>query len=381
MSKIRNFFKSMLGKTKNFFRLMCFDVTRIFRNKVLMCMLFLFPIVMSFILLSMQMDYSEYIVPMAVFSNDEEQTSKIEELFQEELEDVDFVKVESKEEGRQMLLTGKVCFYIEYDSTESELATFYYDSSSNIGGLLKSYIENFRNEYAFDKIVELIESKLPGVTMSRDHFKLIEFAEISPDVNSKVQKYLFVIEEVCFISIFIMFGLAFSISRDNETNVSRQLSYTPVSTHTYLSTKILTYVLSSVIVFSLILLMGNVVFGINYASNVFAILGMYLIFAFATASLGTLICNLKNQIASAFLSMAVILVPVLSLSMQFFNGFSIPIRVFLMLFPSTPFFLLFNYMCYNGVVLWNCVMVLAIQLIVYYTLSIVCMKLKIKKGN
>lgn len=379
MSKIRNFFKSMLGKIKNFFRLMFFDVTRIFRNKVLMCMLFLFPIVMSFILLSMQMDYSEYIVPMAVFSNDEEQTSKIEELFQEELEDVDFVKVESKEEGRQMLLTGKVCFYIEYDSSVSDLATFYYDSSSNIGEQLKFHIENFRNEYAFDKLNEFFENK--GINMNEALFKVIEFAEISPGGDAKVQKYLFVIEEVCFISIFIMFGLAFSISRDNETNVSRQLSYTPVSTHTYLSTKILTYVLSSVIVFSLILLMGNVVFGINYASNVFAILGMYLIFAFATASLGTLICNLKNQIASAFLSMAVILVPVLSLSMQFFNGFSIPIRVFLMLFPSTPFFLLFNYMCYNGVVLWNCVMVLAIQLIVYYTLSIVCMKLKIKKGN
>lgn len=361
---------------KNFYNMVKLETKRITRNKFILSMLLLFSIVLLIVVSFSQLDRTNY--PIAIYTNggDGEQIQLLNDIFSN-FEDAKIVEVGSIQEGKKLMRQAKACLFISFDVTTTPVtADIYYDSSSVAGSTIKESLEQTKNTYAYESIMKFLKDY--GITMNDNYFNQIEFKSLSETKIPFAQK-TFILEVGCCLSIILMFGLAYSISRDNETNVSRNIKFMPLNIHKYLWSKIIPYLVLGVLESVLIFAIGGIFFKINYEINVFFIITMCILFNLSVIMMGLLFSMCKSQISTVFLGMATILLPMFVISMTFVENLPILMRFLFYVFPISLFVKLGNGMMFNGVVLGDMVVCLIIQVVVYYLLTIFVLKRKINR--
>ena len=358
---------------KSFFQMVKFESLRVIRNKTVICLFVLFPIVLLFILGTL---FNTTSYKVAINRNGVSNTDlNVIELIQKKINIDNVIEVSTDEEGKELMFEGEAVFYIALKKTKSEItATIYYDHSTITGQNIKSSLTSLKNQYAYNTVKNLLKNEY-GIKLDEKYFNLMSFKNINV-TPANYNKSMFVIEFAIFIAIVMMFGLAFSISRDNETGVSKQLAYTPIGINKYLMSKFIPYLCLGLIQSAIMLVIGKIIFEMEYSANILVYMLFVLLFLIALISLGMVICMLKNQIVVAIIAMATIVLPVFALLSGFVTSYPPIVRSFLFLFPITSFIELFRSILFNNIVLYKYIVILLVLTIVYYVLALIIMRKK-----
>lgn len=363
-----------MNKIKSFFKLTKFEIIRILRNKVILFFLILLPIILLLFLSTMNVDKANYKIGIykdgLSYENIDLMTVVNENMATDNL-----VEVSSFDEGIKKLNKGKIQFFICVDSSTSPVtAVIYYDQSSEVGNTIKNRVNNAINQAAYETLTE----KFDWIEWNDSYFKTVTFKS-SVSQNTPYKKRIFPLEVACFVSIVLLFGLSYSVSRDNESGVNRQISYTPIGLNKYMLSKLVPYALLGFVELLAVYGLGASLFKISYQMNIALMIFVSLIFVLATLSIGLLFSLQKNQIATAFFDMIVILLPIFAMSTMFLGAFPLAIQIILYLAPITPFLQMIKYMIFNGVFLWQYLLILIAQAIVYYLIALQILKRKVSK--
>lgn len=375
-----------MNKLKNFFSLIYLEIKKIARNKILLIFLFVFPFVMTFTLNSINSTAMGNLRPQDEFEDsveeeDEEpqsdfaviyingtidENSESYQMISDFININSFVQTQTQEEALNYVKTGQSYFYIYFDaSVEPIKITMFYDSSSIISERIVDELRKQQIEYTYQSLTEFLADY--GITINQDYFNFLSFESIQ-DFNINQRKRLMPLT-ASFIAVILMFGLSYTISRDNETNVLKQISYTPTSINKYLMLKAIPLFVLGFLQAILMLFLGSVMYGINYQTNVMLIFLFYIIFVLANLSLGMVFASIKNQTTSNFATIFAIMLPLLAVSIISLNQYPAFVQIILSFFPLTPFIQLFSYATFNGVVLGQFVIILLVQIVAYYILA------------
>lgn len=363
---------------KTFFKMIKYELIRVSRNKVVMTMLLLFSIILLLTLSAVQVNTKNY--PVAIFTdgiNIEE--AGVIDVIEENIQFKNVAYVDSPEEGLKFLKKGKVCFFIclkAGETLEDTTAVFYYDQTSTIGRTIKNKVSEAKNEYAYQTITQFLSDC--GITLKESYFQLVTF-EAASSKEVDVKQVAFAMEVGICVSIVLMFGLAYSMSRDNETSVSKNLSYMPVGTNRYLMSKVVPYCLLGIIQLLILYLMGMICFKIHFEINVLLVLLLTSVFVFAVISAGLIFSLLKSQIATIFIEMLTIVLPMFIMTMVYIQATPIIMQILLYCFPVVPFVNVLNGMMFNGIIIWWQLAVLLIQAVVYYLIAMCILKRRVKE--
>lgn len=366
-----------MNKLKNFGRLIKYEFIRLFRNKVVVTLLLLFAIFLLLVLsTTTSIGSSMDKLKISIYTSGSEISeisamSIIEEKFDED----NFIFVNSIDEGIETIKYNKAIFFIEVNNeTEPETLIVHYDAYSNASTMLKDRLNNEKNEYSYETIKNLLEDW--GVTLKKAYFEGISFKSINADTWTSSSLFVFGIS--AGLGIVLMFGLAYSISRDNETNVNKMLAYMPINNHTFLWSKIITYLIVGVGEMLFLLLLGMLLFDIHLKINIILLLFISTFYIISTIMLGLVFTSFKSQIATALCSVAVIIIPLILLITYMPQGFNLPIQIGLYSMPMTPFVSLLHGMTFNGVVNWIYIVILSCQSIIYYFIAYLLLRRNIK---
>lgn len=365
-----------MKKFKNFNRLVKYEFIRLFRNKVVFFCLIFFAILVVCLTATPKVSYD---IPIAIFTNgkDISQVSAMT-IMKETFNEDNFKYVSSIQEGKDAIKYGNAIMFIEINSeTVPETLIMYFDSNSSASAILQGSLNNEKNQYSYDAIRQFLEDY--GITINQAYFEAISFVPIS-ESNNSVMSGLFVFGMIAGVSVVIMFGLAYSISRDNETSVNKILSYMPIKSHTFLLSKIIPYLVIAIIEMIVLMLLGMLLFNVVYQMNFFLILLFSAIFILATICLGMVFSSFNSQITTALFSVAVILIPLLLLSASMIQIFPLFVQIILYTMPMTPCILLLHAMIFNGVINWLYVGILFAQIISYYLISYLLLRKNLKNN-
>jgi hypothetical protein len=147
-----------------------------------------------------------------------------------------------------------------------------------------------------------------GNNMNETHFEILSFQQVNNQFVG-IQQLSFSIEVACCVSIILMLGLAYSLARDNETQVSKNICYIPVGVNKYLLSKTIPYILLGILELTVMYGLGYICFDIKYEINIFLIVLLSIFFIASVVALGLIFSLLKSQIATIFLDMLSILLP------------------------------------------------------------------------
>lgn len=379
MEKIKSFFSiikcgflKLLNQLKTFFLMTKYESLRLIRNKVVIFLFVLFPIILL-IILGAFANNATYKVAINRNNIDMNELNVVE-LIKKSINIENIIDVESDDVGKECLVKGEAVFFISLKKSSNEvIATIYYDNSTTLGRNIKTSLTNVKNQYAYNTLKNVLKEY--GVTIDERYFNLISFKEIN---KNKVpwSGNVFVFEFTTFISVIIMFGLAFSISRDNETGISKQIAYTPTGYNKYILSKFFPYLVLGLVQSLIMLLIGNWLFEIKYIHLIFMYIPFIFLFLISLLSLGTLICLLKNQIVVAILSAGSIILPLFALAFGFISSYPISARIVLLMLPPTSFIELFRNYIFNDIILYQYIFIMIITSIVYYSLTIFLLKRK-----
>lgn len=362
---------------KQILKMVKYELIRIFRNKFVFAMLLLFCTVLLLALALVQFNTKSF--PLAIYSdgiNLEE--AKVMEVIEKTLDADRITYVDSEEEGIKLVKKNRVSFFICLDrgkGNDEVTATFYYDQSNFVAKDVADNLIDAKNEYSYKAISDFLMQY--GITLNKSYFELISFKQISDDVVT-IRQRSFAIEVACCIGLVMMLGLAYSISRDNETQVSKNIAYLPVGIHKYMLSKIIPYFLLGIIQMTIMFILGNIFFDINFATNFFVVLLLSSLFVLSILLLASVFSMLKSQIAAVFIDMLLVLLPVFVSTIVYVQACPAYIQFILNCFPITPFISFLNSMIFSGVIIWEYIVIFFIQSIIYYIVAINILKKRIR---
>ncbi len=347
-----------------------FECRRICRNRVVLVFLLLFATLMAFAFNSVTSDvHFSFAVENKL---DRSAESVLEEMFPNHLRLENVVYVSNAEEGLALLEEGRVNFYLCLYEEEGQVRgeVHYYEYSYSDKNAI-SGMKTVINRHAFDTVIERLSEY--GITLKTSHFEPITFIPRDQAQVLGAQPTL-AMQLAIFIPAVILFGLAFSVSRDNESGVSRQLAYTPIGVQTYLISKALPHFVWGLCQVGAVLLIGHLGYGFSFSVPFgYVFLTAALIVPPMTA-IGLLICRLKSQIAVVLCSFGILIFPVISSMLQLTSVYPLPLLALLYLSPVTPFYTLFESLAYRGTPDLLCLVLMLLQTVVYYALSVVVLK-------
>lgn len=368
----------MKNKAKQFFKLIKYETIRVMRNKVVFTMLVLFSIVMLLALSFIQINTDKY--PIAIFTNGVNiEESGVVQLIEENINTSKVVYVNTKEEGLDKIKRADVCFFIclvAGNTPEETTAIFYYDQTNTVGQAVASKLTNAKNEFAYESVTNFLNKY--GITLNESYFQMVSFAPAS-EKQVTIRQMPFAIEVTCCMSIILMLGLAYSLARDNETNVSKNIAYIPVGTNRYLWSKLIPYLTLGILEMTIMCLLGMVFFDIQYQINFFIIILLSSFFIMATLMLGLLFSLFKSQISTIFIDMLAILVPTFVSVSVYVQACPLIIQILLYFLPITPFITFLNCLMFNGIILWWNIPIFLLQAITYYLLALLILKKRIRE--
>lgn len=368
-----------MSNLKTFFKMIQYEIIKLSRNKLLFIFLIVFPVVMSVTISSIKLETkndgggnssgangSKEVVATLFVDGELGEDSEIFNMLDEYYSSSSVAVVQSYSEGLDALRRGDVYFFIHLDATgEPANAVFYYDSATNAGNMLVAELTKKQLKETYKGLKNFLADF--GIAINDDYFNIIDFKPLQG--NRIPYKQIMIPISSSFISVIIMFGLAYLMARDNETNVYKQIAYTPISTNKYLLSKAVPFLVMGVLQAIALLLIGKYVFGVAYQVNFFIILLNYILFIFANTSLGLVFSSLKNQTTATFTTMISILLPLIATSLAYVKSYPFIIQAVLYAFPLTPFIQMFSIMTFNGVVVVKYVVILVAQTIGYYTIA------------
>lgn len=367
----------MFRKTKQFFKLVKYETIRITRNKIVLAMLLLFSIALLLVLSFVQESTTKY--PIAIFTDglNLEQTA-VAELIEDNLSLGNAIYVDSKEEGIKMVESSSACFFICFVAGEEKdeaTVVFYYDQVSNISRSVVNKLSNDKNQYAYETLVNFL--KKVGVTLNETYFEMVSFKGVNKrDVS--IKQMPFATEVGCCASIILMLGLAYSLARDNETQISKNLAYIPVRVDRYLTSKVVPYFVLGMMEISVMYLIGKWAFDIQYQTSLGIIILLSSLFIMAVIMLGILFSLFKSQTSTIFFDMLVVLVPIFLSLLVFVEACPLYVQIILYALPIIPFIKFLNCMMFNGVILWWVVPIFIAQIVLYYLIALIIMKKRVQ---
>ena len=361
---------------KDFLRLIKYELKRVTRNRFIMSMLLCFSLIILSVLAFVNVESINY--PLAVNLDGQRlEDLDVIDLLYEDIEDMNVIYVESSEEGLKLLRNGKVCFFIDvHADTTPVTATFYYDGASASGRTIRNLMLNKANEYTYQTTTEFLADF--GITINKDYFHAVTFLSGTKE-EVTVKQVPFALEVACVVSIILMFGLAYSMSRDNETKISKNIAYMPIGIHKYLWSKIIPYFILGILEITLIYVLGSLAFDITFYTNIFAMIGISSVFVLAVIMAGLLFSCSKSQIATIFLDMGVILIPVFAVMMTFLQTLYLPFKIVIYSMPITAFTELLNGMMYSGVIIWSNVLILLLLCVLFYLITVYVLNRRVAK--
>ncbi len=365
----------MWSKIKNFFKIVGYEAKRITRNKVVITMLLLFSI--SIIVFVSSILKAQKNFPIAIYlESGDFSNNKVIELIHDNYEKDSITYVNSDLEGLDLMNKGKVCVFLSIpEDTEEDKVTLYYDSSNYVCTSLMNQISNTANRYAYASFVETLRNF--GITLNTN---ILDEIVYEPSNITHVENYHipFALEVATAIAIVMMFGIAYSIARDNETSVSKSLSYVPIGINTYMLSKILPYFILGLVQTAVIMFIDTAILNdINFQSSILEITLFSTFFILSSIILGMLFSMLRSQISAVFCDIATIVIPIFVISFTFVDNLNIFTQFLLYAIPGTPYVLFLNSLLYNGIVNWFYIIVLAVQVVVYYLLTYFIIKKRI----
>lgn len=377
---------------KHFFNLVKFEFVKLFRNKLLFVFIIAFPILMTFVVNSINFDNNKNLVSnneqqeqqndseskvIALYANGElAQGSELSQILNSFYSSNRIQVVQSFAQGEQLLKEWAVYFFVFIDTTATpNTAVFYYDSSSNAGNLLAGELRKKQLQQTYTSLINFLAGY--GIVVNESYFNVVQFETIATQHIGFAKRIMPL--TASFIAAIIMFGLAYSVARDNETNVVKQISYTPISVNKYLLSKALPFFIIGLLQAGLLLLMGAVVYGVNYQANLLLIAGCYALFVVSSIGLGLLFSTINNQTTTTFATLIAILLPVMATFIAFVNSYPLWARVLIYCFPLSSYIQLLSQQSYSGVTLPFFVILLACQAVGYYVLAYYLSKAKAGK--
>ncbi len=359
---------------RNFFEIVKLEMLRVFRNKFVVIMLFIFPILLMCLVAFIQKAPAGGGGGMAAVVYCNGTTTESQQFLDEMFNGVDANRVqyvESHEEGLDKIRHAETVIFISIDATsEPAKAQVYFDESTPTGQAIMHAFAFQANEYAYQTLVEYLAES--GITLNRDYFEPISFEKVSPEGSS--QQLMFWIEAAICLFVIICFGITYSTSRDSETRVQENLKYMPYNKHKYIWAKVLPYVLLGFIEFLIMLLIGFWGFDIRYQGSFYLIVLSGFAFVLSVVFWAFLCSMLKTQVATIFADMVVMILPIFVLLFGSIQSFNIIFQIILYCFPITGFIPEISGLTYYGVFAWENVAILLAQAVATYWISWLVLK-------
>jgi ABC-2 type transport system permease protein len=123
---------------------------------------------------------------------------------------------------------------------------------------------------------------------------------------------------------------ALAIVREREQGTMEQLIVTPIRSWELMLGKIIPYLLVSVFNLFVLLVLGNLMFGVTVAGSFWELVGLSLVFILGSLGMGVLISNLaQTQMQAIYLSVFIILIPAIILSGLLFPRDNMPLVTYI----------------------------------------------------
>ncbi len=365
-----------MNNLKSFFKTTKYEYIRVGRNKMLTVLLVSFAVIVLFFMSFVTIDKKSLIVAIHTDGLQVEEYEAMGALLKES-KNTKFIYVDSEKEGKDLVIKQKAIICISFQSEENPVrATLFYDSRTAFGRTVKNTLQDHNTDYMYETLVG--EIKELGVTIKQSFFDRTDFVSATDcEIDSKQMMYSTAVG-IC-LAIILTFGLAYSIARDNETNVSRNVAYTPISINKYLFSKILVYISLGILEILICMLLGWAFFGIKFAMNVPLIAALTIFFIIAVVNMGLMFSLIKSQISSTLMSMIFILVPMLMLTMGHMATLPIILQIILNCSPITPFINFFNCLIFDNIILWENVLLFGVQSVVFYLITYFVLKRRVGK--
>lgn len=355
---------------KNFLQMIKFEIIRITRNKMILVMLLLFSIAILVAVASANNGRSNFKIAVFNMPNNVNEIEILEKTFKD-TDDSKLVEVSSIEEGKNLVKRMRVGAFIAFEqSGENLTADVYYNETDAASRGIKSKLEKESSEF----VAETLSEWLSGwASLDLDAIMPVEFNRVSVNSVSALQS-AYVLELAACISVVLMFGLAFSIARDNETNVSSNLKYIPLSIHKYLWSKTIPYLLLGILQLFIILPLGALLFKIEFQLNMLIVGLLTIPLILSVAMLGMLLSTFKSQLVTVFVDVLTILLPVFLLGTSFLQALPVVLQGVLYALPISTYLYLGNAMIFDGIILWTELILLCVQTVVYYFATVLILK-------
>lgn len=366
-----------------FLKLMGYETKRIFRNKLIFGMLLGFCVLLICSLFLVQSSTREYVVAVytdGIENAEESDTIKIMNVRGQ----TKLVEVDSAEKGMDMLRRGDAIFFLRLSAALLDengegpvTATIYYDGSSYVINNIVDDIKDERDRRAYIALVDFLNEW--GISVNSAYFRPVEFRQVAQKGNS--EKTIFTHDQMAFgleiaacVYLILLLGIAYSLARDRETQVSKNISYIPIGHNTYFLSKIVPFFILGMLEMLLICVLGAKLLGIAFQVNLFVVWALSSFFVMATIAFSLLCSMMKNQISSVFLGMMSLLIPLFVEILVVIPALPTYMRVILNFFPVTAFMRFFNGMVYNGLILWKNIFIFLGQTVGYYLLALFVIK-------
>jgi len=359
-----------------------FEIAKIFRNKLILFFVFCLPVV-SLLIFSCLATPKVYI---AVYTHGKElrEIEQFEYISNRGINNI--ILVDDVDAGMTKVKNKDVCIFLDIDSESDPISIVcYYDNTDMVANSVASQLSNVQNEYAYDTITGFLESY--SIKLKKEYFEVFKFqtlndmkadvpgAEEEADTEGERSVITintsesFNLQMITMISIVLMFGLAYSMARDNEFSTSKSIGYMPIGINRYMMSKVAFYIAIGVLQVLLTLLVGVWRFHVTFDYKIFVLPILSLPFILAVLSLGLILGQTKNQTVTIFASIATILVPIWVFSMVSYTYLGGFFKVLMSIFPITPYNLLLAQFLSYGTINFGMLELSLAQLIAFYLIA------------
>jgi len=203
----------------------------------------------------------------------------------------------------------------------------------------------------------------------------------NPDGNSGIFMIPGLIPILLQVQALLLSALA--IVREREQGTMEQLIVTPLARWELMLGKVVPYLIVSIFNTVMMILVGEIVFGVNVTGNIWDLLLTSTIFIIGSLGMGVLISNIsQSQMQAIYMAMFIVVIPSIILSGLMFPrdgmpGFTYWFGEFL---PVTHFLEIIRGIMIRGIgvsSLWGSIIPLIILSIVYFTASVMVFRKRI----
>lgn len=244
--------------------------------------------------------------------SDEELFSVIDE------DDADVGIVIPEDFGRNLSTgeTAQVAFYINGASDPTDIQTI----QLKINAIASTVSQQILVEQITRNPTVAANIKFPIETFS--------YTLYNPNNDSKIYMIPGLIPIILQVQTLLLTALA--IVREREQGTMEQLIVTPIRSWELMLGKIIPYLLVSIFNLFILLILGQLMFGVTVAGSFWELVGLSLVFIVGSLGMGVLVSNLaQTQMQAIYLSVFIILIPAIILSGLLFPRDNMPLVTFI----------------------------------------------------